>query len=79
MAPQPDQLLSVLGLGLDGHPGAGHTLGRQPIMKLFGQRAGTESDSIDAIGRWIDLGTDRPVRRLRTGIGGRSSRPPASR
>ena len=68
MAPQPNQLFSVLGLGLDGHPGAGHTLGRQPTMKFLGQRASTESDPIDAVGRRIDLGAHRPVGRLQTGI-----------
>ena len=71
MTPAADQLLTVLGLRLDGHHGARQAEGSQPLLQLVSQRFGHERGRVDPLCGWVQLGGDRQVRRRR------SSRQPA--
>ena len=66
MTPAADQLLAVLGLGLDGHHGARQAEGGQPLVQLVSQGLGHERGRVHPLCRRVQLGGDRQVRRRRS-------------
>ncbi len=61
--PQPHEMLTVLGLGLDRDAGAGKTAIVEPFLQLVGQGLGDERGVIDTLSGRIELGQDREIGR----------------
>ena len=66
MTPQPHEMLTVLGLGLDRDARARQPASLEPLLQLVGQRLGDERGVVDALGGRIELSGNREVGRHRT-------------
>ena len=54
MAPEPRKVFTVLGLGLDGHPGAGKATRIECRVQLLCELTSHERHLFDALGRRIE-------------------------
>ena len=69
MAPEPDELFTVFGLGSDPHPNTRDPVAPEPSMQFVSDRTGDERNPVDPVGWRVDLSRNRPIDWGLAGIG----------